>query len=113
GTGAARASSAPPFSHEHKPAHPGTLARIARIARRVFRVLWRRRWRESCRAGRSTHPSGSMTGAPGMAQARRRARIATGVVTALLILLIFIGSRGLKHFDSALIGYAVASVFAI
>lgn len=31
---------------------------------------------------------------------------------ALLLLLIYAGSRGLKDFDSALIGYAVATVFA-
>jgi hypothetical protein len=30
-----------------------------------------------------------------------------------LLLLIYVGSSGLKHFDSALIGYAVASVFAV
>lgn len=32
--------------------------------------------------------------------------------TALLIVLIYLGSRGFKDFDSALIGYAVATVFA-
>jgi len=48
-----------------------------------------------------------------MENAHRRARIATAVVTAILIALIYVGSRGLKHFDSALIGYAVGSVFAI
>jgi hypothetical protein len=31
----------------------------------------------------------------------------------LLILLIFLGSRGFKDFDAALIGYAVATVFAV
>ena len=31
----------------------------------------------------------------------------------VLLLLIYVGSRGLKDFDSALIGYAVASVFAL
>jgi hypothetical protein len=30
----------------------------------------------------------------------------------VLLLLIYIGSRGLKDFDAALIGYAVGSVFA-
>lgn len=34
------------------------------------------------------------------------------VAAAILILLIFVGSRGLKDFDSALIGYAVATVIA-
>lgn len=48
-----------------------------------------------------------------MEHARRRARIATVVVTAILLVLIYVGSRGLKHFDSALIGYCVASIFAI
>jgi hypothetical protein len=33
--------------------------------------------------------------------------------TLVLLLLIYFGSRGLKDFDSALIGYAVGSVFAI
>jgi hypothetical protein len=31
---------------------------------------------------------------------------------ALLLLLIYVGSRGLRDFDSALVGYAVATVFA-
>ncbi|MDQ3856514.1 MAG: MFS transporter, partial [Chloroflexota bacterium] len=30
----------------------------------------------------------------------------------ILLVLIFVGSRGLRDFDSALIGYAVATVFA-
>jgi hypothetical protein len=34
-------------------------------------------------------------------------------VTAVLLVLIVIGSRGLRDFDSALIGYAVATVFAV
>ncbi len=46
----------------------------------------------------------------------RPASLATAiaVISALvLILLIFIGSRGLRDFDSALIGYAVATVFTL
>lgn len=35
------------------------------------------------------------------------------LAAAILIALIVIGSRGLRDFDSALIGYAVASVFAL
>lgn len=35
------------------------------------------------------------------------------LASALLLLLIYLGSRGLKDFDSALIGYAVATVFAL
>jgi hypothetical protein len=35
------------------------------------------------------------------------------VATGVLALLIYVGSRGLKDFDSALVGYAVGSVFAI
>ncbi len=31
----------------------------------------------------------------------------------ILLVLIFVGSRGLRDFDSALIGYAVATVFAV
>src|SRR5215813_6542835 len=34
-------------------------------------------------------------------------------VTVVLLALIFIGSRGLRDFDSALIGYAVATVFTV
>jgi hypothetical protein len=35
------------------------------------------------------------------------------LVTLLLLILIVIGSRGLRDFDSALIGYAVATVFTV
>ncbi|MGH2370450.1 MAG: MFS transporter, partial [Chloroflexota bacterium] len=35
------------------------------------------------------------------------------LATAILLLLIYVGSRGLRDFDAALIGYAVGSVFAI
>nr|BBH86508.1 hypothetical protein KTC_12590 [Thermosporothrix sp. COM3] len=35
------------------------------------------------------------------------------LVTGLVVALIIVGSRGLRDFDSALIGYAVASLFAI
>jgi hypothetical protein len=44
---------------------------------------------------------------------RRRALVAAAIVTASVLVLIYVGSRGLRDFDSALIGYAVASVFAI
>ena len=44
---------------------------------------------------------------------RLSALISALVAAALLIILIVIGSRGLQDFDSALIGYAVASVFMI
>jgi hypothetical protein len=40
------------------------------------------------------------------------AMIAT-LTAVLLVLLIYLGSRGFQDFDSALIGYAVASVFAV
>lgn len=46
----------------------------------------------------------------------RSARIATFVAilaAAVLILLIYIGSRGLRDFDATLIGYAVAVLFAL
>lgn len=36
-----------------------------------------------------------------------------GAAAALLILLIYLGSRGFRNFDPALIGYAVASIFAL
>lgn len=35
------------------------------------------------------------------------------LAASVLVALIYIGSRGLKDFDSALVGYAVASVFAL
>jgi hypothetical protein len=41
------------------------------------------------------------------------AAIIAVAATAILVLLIYVGSRGLRDFDSALIGYAVGSVFAI
>jgi hypothetical protein len=33
--------------------------------------------------------------------------------SATLMVLIYLGSRGLKDFDSALIGYAVGTIFAL
>ena len=44
---------------------------------------------------------------------RARAAVATVVVTVITLVLVFVGSRGLRDFDAALIGYAVATVFAI
>ena len=44
---------------------------------------------------------------------KARAATAAAAVTAITILLVIIGSRGLRDFDAALIGYAVATVFAI
>jgi hypothetical protein len=44
---------------------------------------------------------------------KARAATASGLVTAITIVLVIVGSRGLRDFDAALIGYAVASVFAI
>ena len=41
------------------------------------------------------------------------ATITALVVTVVLLVLIVIGSRGLRDFDSALIGYAVATVFTV
>jgi hypothetical protein len=35
-----------------------------------------------------------------------------GLAVVVLLALLYIGSRGLRDFDSALIGYAVATVFA-
>jgi hypothetical protein len=51
-----------------------------------------------------------------MVRAPRReipAAVIAAATTLVLLLLIYFGSRGLKDFDSALIGYAVGSVFAI
>src|SRR5690606_15997618 len=44
---------------------------------------------------------------------QRKAIVAAAAVTLVTILLILIGSRGLRDFDAALIGYAVATLFAI
>jgi hypothetical protein len=44
---------------------------------------------------------------------RARATFASLGATALTLALVFIGSRGLRDFDAALIGYAVATVFAV
>jgi len=46
-------------------------------------------------------------------QQRQKAAIASVVVTLVTVALIYIGSQGLETFDSALIGYAVATLFAI
>jgi hypothetical protein len=46
----------------------------------------------------------------------RRELPAAGIAilaAAVLVLLIYVGSRGLRDFDSALVGYAVATVFAL
>lgn len=48
-----------------------------------------------------------------MTSPARRATIVTCAVTVILLLLIYAGSRQLRDFDSALIGYMVGSVFAI
>jgi hypothetical protein len=40
------------------------------------------------------------------------ATLVTVLATAVLVVLVYVGSRGLRDFDSALIGYAVGSVFA-
>lgn len=44
---------------------------------------------------------------------KRRAALFAAVVTVIVLLLVYIGSRGLRNFDSALIAYAVATTFAI
>ena len=44
---------------------------------------------------------------------RRWAAIVSAVVTVITLILIYVGSQGLETFDSALIGYAVATLFAI
>lgn len=46
-------------------------------------------------------------------QQRHKAAIASIVVTVITLILIYVGSQGLETFDAALIGYAVATVFAI
>jgi hypothetical protein len=44
---------------------------------------------------------------------QRRAAIVAAAVTLVTVVLIYVGSRRLKDFDAALIGYAVATLFAI
>ncbi|HEU4649457.1 MAG TPA: hypothetical protein VFS33_10390 [Gemmatimonadales bacterium] len=46
-------------------------------------------------------------------RSRARAALASAAVTAVTLLLVYIGSRGLRDFDAALVGYAVATVAAI
>jgi hypothetical protein len=48
-----------------------------------------------------------------MENVRTRAWVVTAVVTIILLVLIYVGSSGLQHFDAALIGYCVGSIFAI
>ena len=45
--------------------------------------------------------------------ARARAALVTIAVTIVTVVLVLIGSRGLRDFDAALVGYAVATLFAI
>lgn len=44
---------------------------------------------------------------------RNRAALVTVIVTIITLFLVYVGSQGLRNFDAALIGYAVATVFAI
>src|SRR5581483_960386 len=44
---------------------------------------------------------------------RTIALITAFAVTVVLLILVFLGSRGLRDFDSALIGYAVATIFTV
>ena len=44
---------------------------------------------------------------------KERAFTAAAVATTVTILLVIVGSRGLRDFDAALIGYAVDTVCAI
>ncbi|MGB3307583.1 MAG: hypothetical protein WBA63_15465 [Thermomicrobiales bacterium] len=46
-------------------------------------------------------------------ESRTRAMMTSAAVTLLFVILIYVGSRELRDFDSALIGYAVATLFAI
>jgi hypothetical protein len=49
------------------------------------------------------------------ARTRREVPAATaaGLAALVLLVLIYVGSRGLRDFDAALVGYAVGSVFAL
>lgn len=48
-----------------------------------------------------------------MTRETKRAIWVTVIVTGIVLVLIYLGSRGLRDFDPALIGYCVATVFAI
>ncbi|HEX5439233.1 MAG TPA: hypothetical protein VFW98_18920 [Gemmatimonadaceae bacterium] len=48
-----------------------------------------------------------------MSHQRQRAATAAAIATGVTLILVYVGSRGLRDFDAALIGYAVASVFVI
>lgn len=44
---------------------------------------------------------------------KERAGVAAAAATVVTLVLVYVGSRGLRDFDAALVGYAVATVFAI
>src|SRR5436305_15204207 len=50
---------------------------------------------------------------PKISRSTKFATFIAVLAAAILILLIFIGSRGLRDFDSALTGYAVATLFTL
>ncbi|MFA3838978.1 MFS transporter [Streptomyces aureus] len=56
-------------------------------------------------------PPAGVAGGPGPRSVARRATLAGTIVSVLLILAIVFGSRMLQDFDSALLPYAVATVF--
>ncbi|MET7662897.1 MFS transporter [Streptomyces sp. NPDC005373] len=58
-----------------------------------------------------TPPPAGVAGGPGHRSVAERATLAGTIVSVLLILAIVFGSRMLKDFDSALLPYAVATVF--
>jgi hypothetical protein len=62
-----------------------------------------------------TQPSVSFRTDARVGMARREVPAAALAVGAafLLMVLIYVGSRGLKDFDSALVGYAVGTIFAV
>ena len=63
-----------------------------------------------CKVGLAMSPApGSVSGI----RTRTVSTIAALVASATLVALIYAGSRGFRDFDSALIGYAVATVFAL
>jgi hypothetical protein len=64
---------------------------------------------------RGTIPNARSSSSPRSAvpDQRRRATIAAAIATIVVLILIYVGSRGLRDFDSALIGYAVATVFVV
>jgi len=74
--------------------------------------LWARYEDEPGGGGGSGGGSGGGAGGPSPRRPELPAAALAVVAAAILCLLIYVGSRRLRDFDSALVGYAIATVFA-